>query len=305
MREGEGGGPQAGRIPLHERIRNLRHKLGITGYELAERAGISPSYVSLIEKGLKVPNPEVAIRIARVLGDDEDLYAAWARSARHGDLRGARRAVEAEEIVASNPRLRRRIAEGEKVDLSGEDEEAGAVQRWPEAPAEAPAPPRFAARHWFHDLSFAAPAMRASVAQYAPVAPQVVAIPLLRSGADPESEDALEEVLRIDGALLPPEDAEDLVAYRARGPMVNRVGDRIEPGTVVVVSRRFAEPSAERIHAVRFEGSVILSRVLRKGTLLLLLPPAGRSDVGEIELPAVGGLRDVLVGSVVLTIRRW
>ena len=86
---------RAGRIPLHERIRNLRHKLGITGYELAERAGISPSYVSLIEKGLKVPHPEVAIRIARVLGDDEDLYAAWARSARHGDLPGARRAVEA------------------------------------------------------------------------------------------------------------------------------------------------------------------------------------------------------------------
>mgnify|MGYP001765395573 CR=1 FL=1 len=291
---------RAGRLPLHERIRNLRHKLGITGYELAERAGISPSYVSLIEKGLKVPNPEVAIRIARVLGDDEDLYAAWARSARHGDLHGARRAVEAEEIVSSNPRLRRRIAEGEKVDLAGEAEDDDAVLR------------SFACNRERSTLT----AADLREARWNTALPRIVepcggtdtgiiAIPLLRSGADPESEDAAEEVLRLDGSSLPPEEVEDLVAYRAQEPMIERVRDRIEPGTVVVISKRFAEPSAERIHAVRFEGRVILSRVLRKGTLLLLLPPAGRSDVGEIELPALGGIRDVLVGSVVLTIRRW
>ena len=294
---------RAGRIPLHERIRNLRHKLGITGYELAERAGISPSYVSLIEKGLKVPHPEVAIRIARVLGDDEDLYAAWARSARHGDLPGARRAVEAEEIVSSNPRLRRRIAEGKKVDLS-EVDEILFVRRsdeigLPRALAALslpcmPRPSRPAARE-----APAAPASRAESSL------GMLEIPLLRSGAEPESEGAAEGSLRVDGGLLPSDDISDFIAYRVREPMVGRVSDRIEPGTFVVVSRRFVEPSAERIYAVRFEGNVVLSQVLRKGTLLLLLPRSGGTDVGEIELPAIGGLRDVLVGSVVLTVRRW
>jgi len=43
-----------------------------------------PSYVSLIEKGAKVPDEDVAARIARALRDDEDLYRAWARASRVG-----------------------------------------------------------------------------------------------------------------------------------------------------------------------------------------------------------------------------
>ncbi len=54
----------------------------MTGLKLARRAGVSASYVSLIEHGEKVPSERVAVRLARALGDREDLYRAWAATAR-------------------------------------------------------------------------------------------------------------------------------------------------------------------------------------------------------------------------------
>ena len=66
-------------LPLHERIRNRREDRGMAAYVLARKAGVSPSYISLIETGAKVPTEEVAETIARVLEDDPDLYRAWAR----------------------------------------------------------------------------------------------------------------------------------------------------------------------------------------------------------------------------------
>ena len=44
----------------HQKTR--RAQLGLTGAELAERANISASYVSLIENGAKVPDEEVRLR---------------------------------------------------------------------------------------------------------------------------------------------------------------------------------------------------------------------------------------------------
>src|SRR5262245_862185 len=70
------------RLPgLHTRIKARRMQLGLTGAQLAEQAGISPSYVSLIEGGAKVPDEDVAARLSRVLADDDDLYRGWARAA--------------------------------------------------------------------------------------------------------------------------------------------------------------------------------------------------------------------------------
>src|SRR5262245_34565969 len=73
------------RLPsLHVRMRSRRAQLGPPGAQRAERAGISPSYVSLIEKGAKVPDESVAADLARALEDDESLYRSWARAARLG-----------------------------------------------------------------------------------------------------------------------------------------------------------------------------------------------------------------------------
>ena len=59
------------RLPdLRARMRRRRAQLGLTGTELAQRAGISTSYVSLIETGAKVPEEDVASGLARALDDD-------------------------------------------------------------------------------------------------------------------------------------------------------------------------------------------------------------------------------------------
>src|SRR5262245_59705788 len=73
-----------GTAAMLERIRNRRTAMGLNGAELARRAAISPSYVSLIERGYKVPDEEAAARLARALEDDEELYRAWARAERYG-----------------------------------------------------------------------------------------------------------------------------------------------------------------------------------------------------------------------------
>ena len=62
--------PEPSENLLGERIRNRREARGLAAYALAARVGISPSYLSLIESGSKVPSDEIAARIAMALDDD-------------------------------------------------------------------------------------------------------------------------------------------------------------------------------------------------------------------------------------------
>jgi transcriptional regulator with XRE-family HTH domain len=50
------------------RLRRWRQEKGLDGRELAKELGISPSWVSKIERGLGRPKPSLARRIAKVLG---------------------------------------------------------------------------------------------------------------------------------------------------------------------------------------------------------------------------------------------
>jgi transcriptional regulator with XRE-family HTH domain len=77
-------------VELGERIATVREERALTQAELAEKAGISPSTLSLIESG-KVPRPHVGTvrKIARALGLEpgelrrvERLVAPKARAAR-------------------------------------------------------------------------------------------------------------------------------------------------------------------------------------------------------------------------------
>lgn len=65
-------------MDLHRRIRTRRIRLSLTGTRLAELSHCSPSFISLIESGRKVPSVELAERIAKALQDDPKLYAIWA-----------------------------------------------------------------------------------------------------------------------------------------------------------------------------------------------------------------------------------
>lgn len=53
---------------LGERLRDLRHDRGSTLVETADRAGISPQYLSEVERGLKDPSSEVVAAVAGALG---------------------------------------------------------------------------------------------------------------------------------------------------------------------------------------------------------------------------------------------
>ncbi|MHC4933502.1 MAG: helix-turn-helix domain-containing protein, partial [Planctomycetota bacterium] len=73
-------------------LRKRREELGMTIYDLAKRAGISPSYVSLLENGRQVPNARLAMRIASALDLHRPLkeaYEAWVDLRRHDTATGA------------------------------------------------------------------------------------------------------------------------------------------------------------------------------------------------------------------------
>jgi len=53
---------------LGQRLRTLRRRRGETLTETADRAGISPQYLSEIERGLKDPSSEVLAAVAGALG---------------------------------------------------------------------------------------------------------------------------------------------------------------------------------------------------------------------------------------------
>src|SRR5262245_49891423 len=74
--------------PVMARLRQRRRLLGLTLRSLAGAAGIgSAAFVLSIENGDKVPSDAVARRLARALGEDEELVAAWALARRRASLR--------------------------------------------------------------------------------------------------------------------------------------------------------------------------------------------------------------------------
>ena len=63
------------RHELGAHLRRLRHERGERLADTAERAGISPQYLSEIERGLKDPSSEMLSAIAGALGTDVGAIA--------------------------------------------------------------------------------------------------------------------------------------------------------------------------------------------------------------------------------------
>lgn len=50
-------------------IKRIRNELGISVYTIAEKVGVTPSYISNLENGQRLnPTKEVMVRISKVLG---------------------------------------------------------------------------------------------------------------------------------------------------------------------------------------------------------------------------------------------
>jgi XRE family transcriptional regulator, fatty acid utilization regulator len=58
------------------KLKQLRNDLGISTYELANRTGLSPSYLNEIEKGKKYPKTEKIFAIAKALDTDYDTLVS-------------------------------------------------------------------------------------------------------------------------------------------------------------------------------------------------------------------------------------
>ena len=273
-------------LPLPERIRRRRLSLNLAGQELAERAGVSPAYISLIEKGVKIPSQDVAEAIARALKDEPELYRAWAQSGRTGDMETAWAQLHNARRYYRDASLRRRLASG--ADL----------------PEEAPPREHFAVP----DNRFEAEEGRDwSLAARRPRDTGLLEIPVLEDGDDPGPgpihPDVVVDVLRLDPRVLGRAVPLRPFAFRLSEDAIERVRDLFRPGDWVVLDSRPGELTADRVHAVRFMGRVILSRVLAKRDSLLLLPSEGRSDVRVLDLEPGELPGRFIVGNVVLTIR--
>ncbi|HXY40346.1 MAG TPA: helix-turn-helix transcriptional regulator [Vicinamibacteria bacterium] len=269
------------RVPaLHARIRRRRAQIGVTGTELAQRAGISTSYVSVIESGAKVPDETVAAALARALGDDEALYRAWARAARlrvH-DLE----LLNGLATIAATPALVRMIEGGEPLPAA-DGEFARRLRevafRLGPAPAPSEAPPPAAS----------SPA-------------GVIAVPVLEEpGAAARRRPP--EPLMLDARLLEGLDASLLVACEVSAASAARLRGVVSPGDRVVLCRGLP-PRPDRVSAVRTPEGTTLCRALSSERSVILLPAEGDSEVSAVPLGDGQSLTDVVVGTQVLLIRR-
>lgn len=323
LRKAAGGGsPQSvrstgtQRLPsFHARMRSRRAQLGLTGAELAQRAGISASYVSLIESGAKVPDDDVAGALARALGDDEALYRAWARGTRLGlhDLELLKRL----EISARTPAFMDLMESGHELpELDG----AGS-----ESPGQAPTDLESRMRAVASRLDPLPPTARpgdgapatTGEALTAPPSPaqddeaaseaDIARVPVLRDGADPgrlaPSPATIRDRLLVDRRLVQDHDPKRLFAYDVTEQAMAHLRGVANPGDRIVF-RRGGRVEPDRICAVRTGHGVVLSRVLLKGRSLLLLPGDGESDFESVDLERQRGQPSAIAGTHVLLIRQ-
>ena len=92
-------------------------------------------------------------------------------------------------------------------------------------------------------------------------------------------------------------------AYRLSGDGVRRVWKTLKEGDTVVITQEPGPVISEEIYAVRHGDKVILSKVLEKGTALLLLSDEGQAHIEMLPAPRQGGIHTLLAGRVVASIR--
>jgi len=284
--------PFQDRLPaLHVRIRRRRLEKRLTGTELAQRAGISTSYVSLIENAAKVPDEEVAARLAQALDDDPALYRAWARAARLGlhDLA----LLNELDTITRMPAFVSLVESGQE------------LPRLEPALEPAPTPPstptELAAR--LREVAFHLEP--ATIER--PRSVGVVSVPELAAGADPDDmADSGPRIVRdrlmLDQRLLGARGADRLFAYEVIERDAKHLRGMASPGDRIVLCRD-VELAPDRICAVRHAAGIVLTRVLIRDRSLLLLPGEGGVEFETIELPLAGDTDSVVVGSHVLLIR--
>lgn len=235
-----------------------------------ERNAVSPSYLSLIENGRKVPDLAIATAIGEALGDDPALYSAWIAVRKRADVATA--------IAAAQTLARALERSGSS---SGVDP--------------------------LHDPRGRATATTSSPRDEALSAPRGarLRVPLIREHDDPG--DALRPAcpvidwLRVDLAELPGSVRERLarpVAWRVEADAAH-VSTRIERGGFALLVRDLLPLDRREAYAVRSPGGVVVRHLLWDGRRLVLLPPPDAHGFEIVEAAGEDALRSIVVGRAV------
>jgi transcriptional regulator with XRE-family HTH domain len=269
--------------PIGDRIHRRRLELGLSFAELAKKAGLrTPSYLYYIERGMKIPSEEIARSLARALGDDEDLYVAWARVRQRGDVASA---MDASMVL----HRALRPGQGRRPGAAADAEEQPAIEL-----------PRESMR--FASLS---QIVRGEPREETSSPSLLVKIPVLPEGSDPGSgrDDEPEpvEVLRVDPRLLKMEGI--LVrpfAYRLGELGAARVPEQLRAGDLAIVTRNAWPLQPEEVYALRIGGNVVLSQAKWADEKLWAVNHAG-DETGESL--GSGMPPPALVGRVAVVVR--
>jgi transcriptional regulator with XRE-family HTH domain len=264
---------------MAELVRTRRKERGWSLAQLAKEVDLkSPSYILEIEKGNKVPNVELATKLARALGEDKHAFVAWAELRREPN--------EALATASTVTRYMQRRSAREDV-----AEERGS-----------------------HSISLATSFSDfAELSGSLPLFPTRVL--LLAEFEDPYpglGADGDEKWVEIEPDFpLDPRIARDLgsladpFAYPLDKQLKSRLPPHLGEGDIVVLTRQVRPISRGRIYAVRIEGNlgprIRLARVrwsMPKQQLLVL--PVEQDDDFEV-LPAVSEreLLSLIAGRVV------
>ncbi len=282
--------------------------MGLSLQELARRVETSPSHIFHIENGEKVPNEDLAARVARALGEDEDVFRAWARARQRSDFYTAAASADMVRVYLSERAAGASTAKHAAPREGGAPEIEGRMIWSPGAP-EAGSPA--AAEEFVRPEIFSEAAAQMSVAAYRQPAPTPAGprparllIPVVAEGGDP-GDDAKPpntiDVVRIDPrALRSIEELERPFAYPLSPESTRRVAGILPARGHAILTRRRARPVPHEVYAVRAGGPVVLSRVLWNGRQLLLLPAPGASDFELLPAENEAELDRLVVGMVAL-----
>lgn len=288
------------RDPVTQRLLDLlyqaRKDRGWTVRDVAKAAGISPSYVSLIENGHKIPDAGTIEKLGRALGLDEKLLSAWVT------VRG--RSTDARESIGAAYEL------SERLGIFPDSVE-------PEFLLGSLSPPRSADSPVLESAAspLRASPLRAYSRELGPDLPDadryVIGIRMVDEGTEPQPDEPAGKDRRplwIDRRSLPERDElRGAFAWRLSTVGLSRLRGVYRRGDMVVISPESWSPDRidERmVFAIRHEGAVLLSRVSWTREQLILhstgpAPTAVISARGEKEL------RSVIAGRVIVAVQRF
>jgi transcriptional regulator with XRE-family HTH domain len=258
--------------PFLEELIDARRAKGWTQQKLADELGLSRPYIAMVEIGAKKPSVETARLWAEKLGIDPKKAQGWVHSRRYEEDQDAHTSMAEYRYTQHDPNIQVKVASLDQIGFeSNPDSVAESRQRQlplrPEAKED------------------------------------VLRVPLIPEGADPEADPKPLEYITVQANLLQGERLLKPFAYRLSPQGVLRVSRTLHPGDYAVISREQRPIEPEEIYAVQVRHRIVLSRIMEKGPgLLLLMSDQGQEGI-DIANSEDGKTRSLIVGKVVVAIR--